>query len=429
MQTQPAVPATDRRQPRKFGALRHRDFALLWSGLLISNAGTWMQSVAQGWLAYQLTNSPFYLGLLGASFAVPMIALPLLGGTIADRFDRLAILKVTQTAMMLGAVAMATLAFLRVITIWDMIAISFLSSVALAVDNPTRQALIPDLVPKEELLSAISLNSVAFNGAALVGPAIAGVILQLGAGGNNPVVAGDLLFRNTSLVFYVNALSFLAVLVPVYLIHPRPVVRPKAPLAFVGAMLEGLRYVQQRPALLLLLALSAVASVFGRSFSQLLPVFARDVLRVGSEGYGVMLALPGAGTLLAGFGLAAGGHYLSRRRLILAAQIGMVGAIVAFALSRSFPLSLLLLGLSGFSSTVFGAVAATIMQTESEGHLRGRVMSLYTITIIGLGPLGSLISGSLAEFIPVSLAVILPALVILLFLVVATTRPAWRQVN
>jgi MFS family permease len=414
-------------QPRKFGALRYRDFTLLWCGLLISNAGTWMQNVGQGWLAYQLTNSPLYLGLLGASFAVPMIALPLLGGTIADRVDRLTILKFSQTTMMLAAAAMATLAYFRIITVWDMIAISFLSSVALAVDNPTRQALIPDLVPRQELLSAISLNSVAFNGAALVGPAIAGLILQIGVprGG---VESTDLLFRNTSLVFYANALSFLAVLGPVFIIRTRPMERRSSG-GFQSAVVEGLRYVQKRQNLLLLLVLSAVVSIFGRSFTQLLPVFARDVLRVGSEGYGLMLALPGAGTLLAGFGLAAGGHYLSRRRLIVTALLGLVASIVVFALSRNFILALAMLGLNGFVSTVFGAVAATILQTESEGHLRGRVMSLYTITVIGLGPLGSLVSASLATQIPVSWAVILPALVIIAFLVVAVTRPAWNEVR
>lgn len=413
--------------PRKFGALRYRDFTLLWAGLLVSNAGTWMQNVGQGWLAYQLTNSPFYLGLLGASFAVPMIALPLFGGTIADRFNRLTILKFTQTGMMLAAVAMATLAYLRIITIWDMIAISFLSSVALAVDNPTRQALIPDLVPREELLSAISLNSVAFNGAALVGPAIAGLILQLGVPANG-AGSTDLLYRNTAFVFYANALSFFSVLVPVFIIRPRPSER-RQPAGFHQAVLDGLRYVQQRSALLLLLVLSAVVSMFGRSFTQLLPVFASDVLRVGSEGYGVMLTLPGAGTLLAGIGLAAGGHYLNRRRLLVAAQIALVASIVVFALSHSFVLSLAMLGLNGFAATVFGAVAATILQIESEGHLRGRVMSLYTITVIGLGPLGSLISGSLATQIPVGWAILLPSLVILAFLGLSVTRPAWKEVQ
>src|SRR5262249_8858009 len=161
-----------------FGPLRHRDFALLWGGLLVSNSGTWMQSVAQGWLAYALTNSPLWLGLLGAAFAVPMIALPLVGGTIADRIDRLVILRVTQTIMLVCAAVLAVLTLAHVVTIWHMVVLAFISACALAVDNPTRQALIPDLVPRAELFPAISLNSVAFNGAALIGPALAGVLLK-----------------------------------------------------------------------------------------------------------------------------------------------------------------------------------------------------------------------------------------------------------
>ncbi len=405
---------------RRFGALRYRDFTLLWVGLLVSNAGTWMQNVAQGWLTYQLTNSPFYLGLLGASFAVPMIALPMIGGTIADRIDRLSILKVTQTTMMLLAAAMATLSLLRLITIWDIIVISFLSSVALAVDNPTRQALIPDLVPRDELLSAISLNSVAFNGAALVGPALAGLILGL---------AGNQLLLGTAVVFYANALSFLAVLGPVFIIRPRPVEKPAVGRKFYAAIVEGLGYVQEKPSLLLLLALSAVIAIFGRSFSQLLPVFARDVLQVGSEGYGLMLAFPGAGTLLAGFILAGAGQHLDRRLMIVTSQLGFAVSTIAFALSHSFLLSLALLGIGCFCATVFGAVAATILQIETVGYLRGRVMSLYTITIIGFGPMGSLISGSFATFMPVSTAIILPALVIVAFLGLAVTRPSWAAVT
>lgn len=425
MRSGPAAEAgAEAPRARRFGALRYRDFTLLWSGLLVSNAGTWMQNVAQGWLAYLLTNNPFYLGVLGASFAIPMIVLPLAGGTIADRVDRLTILKFTQTFMMLCAAAMATLAYFRIITIWDMIAISFLSSVALAVDNPTRQALIPDLVPREELLGAISLNSVAFNGAALVGPALAGLILQAASGG----VGSSNIYLGTSIVFYLNALSYFAVLAPVFVIRPRPLAR-RAAVGFHHAMLEGLRYVQQRPALLLLLALSTFIAVFARSFSQLLPVFARDVLHVGAEGYGLMLALPGLGTLLAGFLLAGGGSRFDRRAIIVVSQVGVVVTLIVFAFSQNFALSLAMLGLNGFFATAFGAVVATILQIESEGHLRGRVMSMYTITIIGLGPLGSLLSGSLATWIPVSLAVTLPALVIIAFIGFAMTRPAWKEVR
>lgn len=411
--------------PRRFGALHHRNFTLLWTGLLVSNAGTWMQNVAQGWLVYSLTNSPFYLGLLGASFAIPMIALPIVGGTIADRVDRLTILKVTQTVMMLAAAAMATLALLRVITIVDIIVLSFISAVALAVDNPTRQALIPDLVPRDDILSAISLNSVAFNGASLVGPALAGLILQA----TGSAAPSDALYLNASLVFYLNALSFLAVLVPVFVMRLRKVDRPANQTGFQGALREGIDYVGTKPALLLLLTLSAVVSVFGRSFTYMLPVFARDVLQVGSAGYGVMLALPGAGTLIAGFALAGGGHSLDRRRVIVVGQLAIAATIVGFALSRSYPLSLALLFTNGLAATAFGAVAATVLQTETEGRLRGRVMSLYTITLIGLGPLGALLSGSLATVVPVGQAIMLPALVIVVFLVYAVTRPGWRAIK
>lgn len=405
--------------PRRFGALRYRDFVMLWAGLLVSNTGTWMQSVAQGWLVYQLTNSPFYLGLLGASSALPRIFLPMVGGTLADRYDRCAILKITQTIMLLAAAAMGTLALAGTINIWHIIVVSFISSVALAVDNPGRQALIPDLVPRHELLSAVSLNSVAFNGAALVGPSLAG--LAMAAIGND--LAGS------AVVFYLNALSFLAVLIPLFFIRPRPAARLAADSSIGGAIFEGLRYVYFHRSLLLLLILSAIVSMFGRSFSQLLPVFARDVLHVGERGLGLMFGLPGAGTLLAGFCLAAAGEQLNRRHLLVAGQLGLVAAIVGFALSRSFPLSLALLGVSGFCSTTIGTVISTVLQSETQSLLRGRVMSLNAITILGLGPLGSLISGSLATFIPAGEAIVLPALVILAFLALAVTRPAWREIG
>jgi MFS family permease len=422
---QSSVSSTSSVAVSRFGPLRHRDFTLLWAGLLISNSGTWMQSVGQGWLAYLLTNSPLWLGLLGAAFAVPMIVLPLVGGTIADRIDRLVILRFTQTIMLLCAAILAALTLARVVSIWHMVALTLVSSCALAVDNPTRQALIPDLVPRSELFAAISLNSVAFNGAALIGPALAGLLLKA-AGGSQ---VGDGLYVSAAVLFTFNALSFLAVLGPVFIIRPRPFERIGRAASFQSALVEGVTFVGRRPALLLLLVLSACASVFGRSFSQLLPVFARDVLAVGSDGFGLMLALPGAGTLVAGFSLAWLGRGLDRRRLIVVSLVGIVASIVAFSFSRDFVLALALLGLSGFFATTFGSVAATILQTETSGQLRGRVMSLYAITLIGLGPLGSLLSGALASYLPIGVAVALPSLVILVVLVYAMTRPAWQQVK
>jgi MFS family permease len=384
-----------------------------------------MQTVAQGWLAYALTNSPMWLGLLGASFAVPMIALPLVGGTIADRIDRLVILRVTQTTMLFCATVLAALTFAHLVTVWHMVALSFISACALAVDNPTRQALIPDLVPRSELFAAISLNSVAFNGAALIGPALAGLLLKA-AGGSQ---VGDGLYVSAAALFTFNALSFLAVLGPVFIIRPRPVERSSRDTSFQSALLEGLTFVRERRELLLLLVLSAGTSVFGRSFSQLLPVFARDVLAVGSDGYGLMLALPGAGTLVAGFSLAVVGQRFGHRSLIVSSLFGVVGSVVGFAVSRSFVLSLALLGLSGFFATACGSVMATILQSETHGQLRGRVMSLYAITLIGLSPLGSVLSGALATYLPVSIAVALPSLAILVVLGYVSSRTSWKAIK
>ncbi|HEX2035546.1 MAG TPA: MFS transporter [Chloroflexota bacterium] len=407
---------------RRFGALRHPNFAWLWVGLLLSNTGTWMQSTAQGYLVYQLTSSPLALGLLGFSMAVPMLLLPLFGGVVADRVDRLALLRLTNTAWLVMTLVLTVLTWLGRVTYWQILLVSFLSAVLLAFDNPTRQALIPDLVPRSELLSAISLNSVVFTGASLVGPAVAGLLLRL---------FGEDLYRGAAVVFLVNAVSYLAVLAPlVWWIRPPPR-RREAPAASIGAsLLEGLRYVKSRPPLVILVLLTAVTSVFGRSSSQLLPVFARDVLRVGPDGLGLMYSAPGAGTLLGGTLLAALGPVGRQRRLVAWATAGFSLTIFGFAFSTAYPLSLVMLFLGGLSSTVAAATVSTLLQAQSPAALRGRVMSLQTLAIIGMGPLGGLLSGALATWLPAPLAISLTAAVMLLFLLaVVTTQPAWKEVE
>ncbi|HEU5315094.1 MAG TPA: MFS transporter, partial [Chloroflexota bacterium] len=298
--------------PRRFGALRHRSFALLWVGLLLSNSGTWMQSTAQGYLVYELTSSPLALGLLSLSFALPMLLLPPLGGVLADRVDRLALMKVANTFWIAQTLILVALTWTGRIEFWHILALSFLSAVLLAVDNSTRQALIPDLVPRADLMSAISLNSVAFTGASLLGPAVAGQILA---------AFGQALYQGAAAVFFLNALSYLAVLLPVlFWIRVPPRRREGPPASFGADLLEGLRYVASRRPLVLLLLLTEVTSVFGRSFGQLMPVFARDVLRVGPDRLGLMYSAPGAGTLVGGFMLAALGS-LPRRRLVTGATV------------------------------------------------------------------------------------------------------------
>ena len=271
-----AVPANEVR----FAALHHRNFTLLWSGLLVSNVGTWMQNVAESWLVLQLTSSPLWLGLLGLSFAVPMIVFPLVGGAVSDRVNRIRLLYVTQTGQMLVAFALALLTWLNFVNVWYILISSFLSSTFLAFDNPTRQALIPDLVPRRDLLNALSLNSATYNGAALLGPALAGALLgPLGAG----------------MLFFLNRISYGAVIIALLAMHDVRTHAGGQRVDLGEAMLAGLRYAWRSRLIRALLVLSALAAIFGRSYQNLLPIFARDIWSGGEEGYGLLLSAAGAG--------------------------------------------------------------------------------------------------------------------------------------
>jgi len=235
----------------RYPALYHRNFTLIWSGLLVSNMGTWMQNVAQSWLIYKLTgNSPLYLGWLGLAFAIPMVIMPPLGGALADRVDRIKLLYVTQTCSLLLAALLAVLAWSGAIQPWHILLTTFGGALLLAFDNPTRQALIPELVPRQDLLNALSLNSATYTGAALVGPALAGLLLDV-------VGAGWL--------FMLNAISFLAVIQALRSMRDLPV-RPKRVVPLRDALFGGFIYAWQHRLILFLLLLSALAALFGRSY-------------------------------------------------------------------------------------------------------------------------------------------------------------------
>jgi MFS family permease len=375
--------ATPSQVPR-FAALRHRNFALLWSGLIVSNVGTWMQNVAQGWLILQLTNSPLWLGLLGLSFAIPMISLPLIGGAVADRVDRVRLLYVTQSGMAVGAIGLAILTWTGKVQAWHILVAAFLGSALLAFDSPARQALMPDLVPPRDLLNAMSLNAATYNGAALLGPALAGVLLA-------PLGAGSL--------FFVNGVSFVAVLIALLLLRDvrRRAGGPQASLA--RSMRAGLAYAWRTRLILALLVLSSLVAVFARSYQNLLPIFARDIWHAGAQGYGILLSSAGAGAVVGAFGLASIRKARRQGRLLVVSGVLFGVSISCFAISPSFVLGVLFLFLSGLTSTVFGTIIATFLQLEAPNELRGRVLSLYSITLIGLPSLGALASGAVAEWL------------------------------
>ncbi|MBI2759883.1 MAG: MFS transporter [Chloroflexi bacterium] len=382
--------------PRRFSALRNRNFALLWAGLLISNSGSWMQIVAQGWLVYTLTDSPFYLGLVGFSRAIPMIALPPMGGVIADRVPRLKLLKVTQSLSLLVACVLATLIALDVVQVWQVILCSFLSGAVNAFDQPTRQALLPDLVQREDMTNAIALNSAAWQGSALFGPSLAGATVAVIG------VAG---------AFYANAASFLAVVVALFLMRnvpERSTGRPERGL--FDDLKAGLGYVRATRLVWTLLLLSALTSIFGRSYVQLLPVFARDVLHEGTGGLGLMMSAPGAGTLVGATLLGALGDVERKGVVLFAGMLTFSATLVLFTLSRSFALTFGLLFLAGLTSIIFSTMMTTMLQLTAPAHMRGRVMSLVTVTMQGFAPLGALLTGSVATAIGTPPAVALSSL-------------------
>jgi MFS family permease len=370
--------------PRRYSALRYRNFTVLWSGLIVSNMGTWMQNVANGWLVLQLTNSPLWLGILGLSFALPMIIIPPFAGAVVDRVHRVRLLFFTQSMQMVTALVLAALTWLGAILVWHILVASFVGAILLAFDNPARQALIPDLVPANDLLNALSLNSATYTGAALVGPALAGILL-------GPVGPGTL--------FFLNGISFLAVILALASLRGLRTHSGETNASLRSSFWNGLTYAGHNRLIVALLVLSSLGGVFGRSYQNLLPAFGRDIWHAGAEGYGLLLSAAGGGALIGAFALA------SFRRLRNQGAVMMVNgflfslALVGFALSPALWLGAILLIIAGITSTVFSTIISTFIQFSVPNEMRGRVMSLYTVTLIGLPSLGALGSGSLAEWL------------------------------
>jgi MFS family permease len=369
---------------RRYPALHYRNFSLLWSGLIVSNMGTWMQNVANGWLVLQLTNSPLWLGVLGLSFALPMIILPPLAGPVVDRIHRVRLLFFTQSTQMVTALVLATLTWLGKIQVWHILLASFVGAALLAFDNPARQALIPDLVQPRDLLNALSLNSATYTGAALVGPALAGVMLE-------PLGAGTL--------YFLNAVSFLAVIFALGFMRQVRTHSGGGAGSLRSSFANGLYFAWRSRLIVALLGLSALGAVFGRSYQNLLPVFGRDIWHAGAGGYGLLLSAAGGGALVGAFGLASFKQLQHQGAVMLLAGFFFSLSLIAFALSPSLWIGAALLFVAGTTSTVFSTIISTFIQFSVPNEMRGRVMSLYTVTLIGLPSLGALGTGAVAEWL------------------------------
>lgn len=376
---------------RTFAAFRHRNYRLFFGGQLVSLIGTWLQMVAEGWLVYDLSRSEWVLGMIRFLHTLPFTILTIVGGAIADRFEKRRVLMVTQASAMMLAFLLAALVGAGVVQIWHVGIIGFLLGVVNAVDVPVRQSFVVDLVGKEDLMNGIALNSSMFNAARVVGPALAGLLIGvIGVGG----------------CFLVNAVSFGAVLVS-YLVMklPRPEFRPDRQ-SLRQATTEAFRFVCQEPVLRTIMGLVAVFSLFGWPYTVLMPAFARDVLHLEAAGFGLLMSANGAGAFAGAMTLASLGTRVPPRGLIFAGAIGFTAMLLLFSLSRNAWLSAGILAMSGFFMIIFFATANTSVQMRSPDRIRGRIMGIYTLAFVGLSPFGSLLAGAVARAwsVPVTVA-------------------------
>jgi len=367
---------------RTFVAFRHRNYRLFFAGQLVSLIGTWMQTVALGWLVYDLSHSPFLLGLITFLSGLPMTLLTMPAGVIADRAPKRVILIATQTAAMLLALIIAALTYWKVVTVWHVAIIGFLLGVTNAFDMPTRQSFVVDMVGKDNLMNAIALNSSMFNGARVIGPALAGVLIAtIGEAG----------------CFFLNGLSFLAVIVAYLVMRLPPTVPQSATRSLKRETLEAVHYVWGNPVIRDTVLLMAVISLFALPYGILMPVFARDILKAGPTGLGYLVSANGIGALLGALTVAAIGDVPHYRRLFFGGLLGFTAMTFAFALSKTLWLSMALLLGSGWAMTISFATANTVVQLRTPDELRGRVMGIYVLAFIGLGPFGSLLTGAIAR--------------------------------
>jgi len=370
-------------------ALDNRNFALFFAGQGLSLCGTWMQSLAQSWLIYRLTGSPMLLGLVGFVSQVPVLGFGLLGGVLADRWPRHRLLLITQTLSLLQAMILAGLTLSGHITIGWIMGLAAVLGLINALDMPVRQSFIADLVPRADLPSAIGLNSSAFNAARIIGPSVAGfLVAAVGEG----------------VCFLVNALSFLAVIGCLLAME----VPQKAKAAQAHAIIflaEGLRYARSTPHVRAALALIAVLSLTAMPYTVLLPVFAGNVLHTDANGLGWLMAATGMGALAGALRIARRGTIRGLGRLIAGATLLFGVSLLALAASTSLWFSIPVLLAVGYGMITGMAGCNTLLQSLVPDHLRGRVMSLYTLFFLGMAPIGSLMAGALAAHLGTPLTI------------------------
>lgn len=395
--------------------IRHRNFRLFWIGQTLSLMGTWMQTMAQGWLALKLTNNAFLVGLVAAVGSLPILVLSLPAGVVTDRVNKLRLVMICQSLLLTEALILWGLTFTGRITIGLLLLLATFNGIASAFEIPARQSLMIELVGRDDLHDAIALNSSGFNLARIIGPAIGAAVIA---------TAG------LAWCFAVNAASYLAVLVGLFLIRLPPWVKPVHTMSPTEGMVEGLVYMAETPVVRAVMLLATVFAIFGIPYLVLMPVVAQDLLKTGAAGYGVLLSCVGAGGLAGALFLAAAGQRFRRGQLLAISSYAFPALLLAFSLSRSEWLARAILLATGCMMIFNGALTNGILQAVVPDALRGRLMAAYSLVVVGLAQVaGSLVAGAVARAIGVDWAIGGGAVIMLSFATYALRRyPEIRQV-
>jgi predicted MFS family arabinose efflux permease len=362
---------------RIFKAFQYRDFRLMWIGACTSSIGTWMQIVAQGWLVYRLSHSAFLLALDQFLGGIPIFLFSLIGGVVADRVERRKILLGSQYVQMASAILMTVLVWTGAVHVWEILCLSFISGFAQAFGGPAYQALIPTLVERDDMPNAIALNSIQFNVAVMVGPALAGQALaKLG---------------ETS-CFALNAISFLAPIISLTIINTR-FLPAKTGETMFASLKQGIRFARQQNSMEALILLAFCMTALAMPMRTFIPVFVKDIFHRGPETYGNLLALMGLGSIFGSLTIASAGNFKRKGFVALAALIALGACISAFALSTSVRLSGIILVFGGAAMMAVFATVNSLVQLITTNEMRGRVMSVYNVAFRGGMPMGNLVSG------------------------------------
>jgi len=391
---------------RTFVSLRNRNFRIFFVGQLVSTTGGWIQRTAEGWLIYQLTGSKMLLGTVMAMAFTPMFFFSTLGGALADRYPKRTLLIILQTALALPPLTMAILILTGQVKVWHIMALAALSGTFMAFEIPTRQAFLNELVGEADLLNAIALNSAIFNASRMVGPALGGYIMAvLGIGE----------------CYLVNSVSFFALVVGLFLMQLPPSQARQMTESALRHALGGFKFLRRNPFVKSLLVMTALVGIFGMSYQVLIPALARDIYHLNEREYGALMSANGIGALLGALLVASLPRRAARMKVVLVSTAVLVCGLLGVATARSLWLGSLAISACGFGTISYFATANTIIQSSVDEAIRGRIMGVWTLIFGIMNPTGSLLAGSLAQWLGVQHAIRLSAVACGGVLAAATT--------